>query len=71
MTLLQRPISKTVSALSDDEPLYDSVASDEDYSSIDTQSMRSINMEMKGDITAEVTFFFLAHDFCFGDPCLL
>lgn len=53
MTLLQRPISKTVSALSDDEPLYDSVASDEDYSSIDTQSIRSMHTEMKGDITAE------------------
>ncbi|PVD31653.1 hypothetical protein C0Q70_07071 [Pomacea canaliculata] len=55
MTLLQRPISKTVSALSDDEPLYDSVASDEDYSSIDTQSMRSINMEMKDHMEGPVT----------------
>nr|KAG5695449.1 hypothetical protein BaRGS_011291 [Batillaria attramentaria] len=54
MTLLQRPISKTVSAISDDEPLYDSVASDEDYSSIDTQSIRSMHTgDMKGDITAE------------------
>lgn len=53
MTLLQRPISKTVSALSDDEPLYDSVASDEDYSSIDTQSLRSMHTDLKGDITVE------------------
>jgi hypothetical protein len=52
MTLLQRPDSKTISALSDDEPLYDLVASDEDYSSIDSQSIRS--MQLKGDITAEV-----------------
>ena len=54
MTLLKRPESKTISALSDDEPLYDCVASDEDYSSIDSQSIRSMHAEMKGDITAEV-----------------
>lgn len=54
MNLLKRPESKTISALSDDEPLYDCVASDEDYSSIDSQSIRSMHVEMKGDITAEV-----------------
>ncbi|XP_076452808.1 ARF GTPase-activating protein GIT2-like [Babylonia areolata] len=47
--LLKRAESKTMSALSDEEPLYDSVASDEDYSSIDSQSIRSMQAELKGD----------------------
>lgn len=38
---------------SDDEPLYDSVASDEDYSSIDTQSIKSAKEEMKKDRPAD------------------
>ena len=45
-----------MSAISDEEPLYDNVASDEDYSSIDSQSIRSMQTEIKGDITAEVSF---------------
>ncbi|XP_059154314.1 ARF GTPase-activating protein GIT2-like isoform X2 [Physella acuta] len=45
--------SQRMSAISDDEPLYDSVASDEDYSSIDTQSIQSVRQEMRPDITAE------------------
>ncbi|CAL1537699.1 unnamed protein product [Lymnaea stagnalis] len=45
--------SQRMSAISDDEPLYDSVASDEDYSSIDTQSIKSVRQEMRPDITAE------------------
>ncbi|KAK0045595.1 ARF GTPase-activating protein GIT2 [Biomphalaria pfeifferi] len=45
--------SQRISAISDDEPLYDSVASDEDYSSIDTQSIKSVRQEMRPDITAE------------------
>ena len=46
--------SQRISTISDDEPLYDSVASDEDYSSIDTQSIKSVREEMRPDITAEV-----------------
>ncbi|XP_029650892.1 ARF GTPase-activating protein GIT1 isoform X2 [Octopus sinensis] len=38
---------------SDDEPLYDSVASDEDYSSIDTQSIKSAKEEGKKDRPAD------------------
>ncbi|KAH9525673.1 glycerophosphoinositol permease [Bulinus truncatus] len=45
--------SQRISAVSDDEPLYDSVASDEDYSSIDTQSIKSVRQEMRPDITAD------------------
>ncbi|GFR62381.1 ARF-GTPase-activating protein GIT2 [Elysia marginata] len=45
--------SQRISTISDDEPLYDSVASDEDYSSIDTQSIKSVREEMRPDITAE------------------
>lgn len=55
LTPLPHPLSNTISAISDDEPLYDSVASDEDYSSIDTQSVQSMHTgDSKGDITAEV-----------------
>lgn len=46
--------SRTVSAISDDEPLYDVVASDEDYSSIDSQSIKSMRDELKRDRPAEV-----------------
>lgn len=42
---------------SDDEPLYDSVASDEDYSSIDTQSIKSAKEEMKKDRPADVSLY--------------
>ncbi|BFZ18839.1 hypothetical protein BsWGS_21878 [Bradybaena similaris] len=45
--------SQRMTTISDDEPLYDSVASDEDYSSIDTQSIKSVREEMRPDITAE------------------
>lgn len=45
--------SARISTISDDEPLYDSVASDEDYSSIDTQSIKSVREEIRPDITAE------------------
>ncbi|XP_012942897.1 ARF GTPase-activating protein GIT2 isoform X3 [Aplysia californica] len=45
--------SQHLSMMSDDEPLYDSVASDEDYSSIDTQSIKSVREETRPDITAE------------------
>ncbi|KAL5016285.1 hypothetical protein ScPMuIL_005874 [Solemya velum] len=38
---------KVNSIASDDEPLYDSVASDEDYSSIDTLSIKSMREERK------------------------
>lgn len=55
--------SQRMSAISDDEPLYDSVASDEDYSSIDTQSIQSVRQEMRPDITAEVTQLFFSHFF--------
>ncbi|XP_076434634.1 uncharacterized protein LOC143274645 [Babylonia areolata] len=55
LKLLKRPQSKTISALSDEEPLYDSVASDEDYSSIDSQSIRSMQIELKEDLVTEVT----------------
>ncbi|XP_014769566.2 ARF GTPase-activating protein GIT1 [Octopus bimaculoides] len=41
------------SILDDDEPLYDSVASDEDYSSIDTQSIKSAKEEGKKDRPAD------------------
>ncbi|KAL8584768.1 hypothetical protein ACOMHN_035687 [Nucella lapillus] len=51
--LMRRAESKTLSALSDEEPLYDSVASDEDYSSIDSQSIRSMQAELKGDLTPQ------------------
>ena len=50
--------------MSDDEPLYDSVASDEDYSSIDTQSIKSVRMEMRPDITAEVSY-----SYCYSNLC--
>ena len=50
--------SQRISTISDDEPLYDSVASDEDYSSIDTQSIKSVREEMRPDITAEVRGIF-------------
>ena len=39
------------SSLSDDEPLYDSVASDEDYSSIgDNQSIKEDKKEKRGEV---------------------
>ncbi|XP_041349002.1 ARF GTPase-activating protein GIT2-like [Gigantopelta aegis] len=53
LSAFQSRISKTGSAFSDDEPLYDSVASDEDYSSIDTQSIKSVREEMKKDKPAD------------------
>ncbi|ESO91640.1 hypothetical protein LOTGIDRAFT_51898, partial [Lottia gigantea] len=47
----------SLGAFSDEEPLYDSVASDEDYSSIDThsvQSMRSMNSEaIEGPVSTD------------------
>ncbi|XP_050410103.1 ARF GTPase-activating protein GIT2 isoform X1 [Patella vulgata] len=46
--------SKVASAFSDEEPLYDSVASDDDYSSIDTRSVQSMRVEMKKDKPADV-----------------
>lgn len=54
---------------SDDEPLYDSVASDEDYSSIDTQSIKSAKEEMKKDRPADVSlslliFLYHLHTIC-------
>ncbi|XP_070204740.1 ARF GTPase-activating protein GIT2-like isoform X2 [Littorina saxatilis] len=52
-SLLKPRESKTISAISDDEPLYDSVPSDEDYSSIDSQSIRSMHTDTKGEMTAE------------------
>ncbi|KAL8605105.1 hypothetical protein ACOMHN_018906 [Nucella lapillus] len=60
MKLLRRPQSKTLSALSDEEPLYDSVASDEDYSSIDSHSIRSMQADMAtestpGEVGGQVT----------------
>ena len=55
LSAFQSRISKTGSAFSDDEPLYDSVASDEDYSSIDTQSIKSVREEMKRDKPADVS----------------
>ncbi|XP_071094149.1 ARF GTPase-activating protein GIT2-like isoform X2 [Haliotis cracherodii] len=50
---LHARLSKGVSAFSDDEPLYDSVASDEDYSSIDTISIKSMREEMRRDKPAD------------------
>ena len=38
----------------DDEPLYDCVASDEDYCSVDTHSVRSLQADVKGDSVIEV-----------------
>ncbi|XP_046562539.1 ARF GTPase-activating protein GIT2-like [Haliotis rubra] len=52
---LHARLSKGVSAFSDDEPLYDSVASDEDYSSIDTISIKSMREEMRRDKPADST----------------
>ena len=46
---------RTNSMLSDDEPLYDSVASDEDYASIgDSHSAKGIKVDDKPDLPPDV-----------------
>jgi len=58
--LVQRRNPNINSIASDEEPIYDQVASDEDYSSIDTLSIKSSSMrDERKDRVEEVRTYFM------------
>lgn len=54
---LRRP-PRSTSALEDD-PIYDTVPDDDDNSSIDTQSVKSLRDDMKKDRPSDVSYIYL------------